>query len=125
MTLAFQLWTPEFRTLFFGIQINGAIPRELASLHFLVELRLRENKLAGKIPPLLSNMRSLQVHAVIPDPLSGNICVSLPVCFFRLSCPSKPDPSPLTNKCSRHPERRTKSIRINLMQLFYASWHTI
>lgn len=47
---------------FFRIQLNGAIPRELGSLHFLVELRVRENKLAGKMPPLLSNMRSLQVR---------------------------------------------------------------
>lgn len=45
-------------------QLNGAIPRELASLHFLLELRVRENRLSGKIPPMLGNLRSLQVHAL-------------------------------------------------------------
>ena len=49
------------------LQLNGAIPREMGGLHFLVELRLRENKLVGKIPPLLSNMCSVSyTHLTLP-----------------------------------------------------------
>ncbi|CAM9858960.1 unnamed protein product, partial [Ectocarpus sp. 8 AP-2014] len=50
---------------------------ELASLHFLVELRLRENRLAGKIPPMLGNMQSLQVLDLTSNALQGHIPESL------------------------------------------------
>ena len=59
------------------LQLNGAIPREMGGLHFLVELRLRENKLVGKIPPLLSNMCSLQVLDLTSNLLQGHIPESL------------------------------------------------
>ncbi|CAB1103774.1 unnamed protein product [Ectocarpus sp. CCAP 1310/34] len=50
---------------------------ELASLHFLVELRLRENRLAGKISPMLVNMQSLQVLDLTSNALQGHIPESL------------------------------------------------
>lgn len=46
-------------------------------MHLLVELRLRENKLTGKIPPLLSNMRSLTSLDLASNGLYGHIPESL------------------------------------------------
>lgn len=39
----------------------------------MVELRIRENNLAGKIPPLLGNMRSLQALDLTSNMLQGHI----------------------------------------------------
>lgn len=43
----------------------------------MVELRIRENKLAGKIPPLLGNMRSLQTLDLASNMLQGHIPESI------------------------------------------------
>lgn len=42
-------------------------------MHYLMELRLRENKLAGKIPPLLGNMRSMTTLDLTSNSLQGHI----------------------------------------------------
>lgn len=42
-------------------------------MHYLMELRLRENKLAGKVPPLLGNMRSMTTLDLTSNSLQGHI----------------------------------------------------